>query len=362
MSNIDFKDLIKGLGERVVKLKEQVTTEEATKNAFIMPFIQCLGYDVFNPTEVIPEFVADLGIKQGEKVDYSIFKNGLPIILIECKWHGHTLDVHNSQLFRYFHTTKAKFGLLTNGIEYRFYTDLVEPNKMDEKPFFVFNITDIKDAQIEELKKFHKAYYDFETIVSTASDLKYTNEIKLKLAAELTNPSEEFIRFIAKQIYSGTVTSKVVEKFSTLIKKSYAQYINDSINERLKAALQKEAENQIIEEKASAAPEDDQAAKINTTAEELEAFYIVKSIIRKNFDSSRIGYKDAQTYFVILLDNNVRRYICRLYLQGPKKFIGLFDANKTESKVEIQKLDDLYALADKICQSAENVIKGKQEQ
>ena len=152
---MDFKDEIKRFGDKVEKLKTQIQTEEATKNAFIMPFIKVLGYDVFDPFEVMPEFIADIGIKKGEKVDYAILKEGQPSVLIECKHWGENLDPHNSQLFRYFHTTAAKFGLLSNGIIYRFYTDLVEPNKMDEKPFFEFNVTDIKDNQIEELKKFY---------------------------------------------------------------------------------------------------------------------------------------------------------------------------------------------------------------
>ena len=111
---MDFKDQIKQVGERVVKLKDQIKTEEATKTALIMPFIQCLGYDVFNPLEVVPEFTADIGIKKGEKVDYAILKDGQPTILIECKWWGENLILHDSQLFRYFHTTKAKFGILMN--------------------------------------------------------------------------------------------------------------------------------------------------------------------------------------------------------------------------------------------------------
>ncbi len=183
---MDFKDQIKLLADKVLQTKGKVLTEEATKHSFIMPFIQYLGYDVFNPHEVIPEFVADLGIKQGEKVDYAIYKDDSPIILVECKWHGAKLDVHNSQLFRYFQVSNAKFGLLTNGVEYRFYTDLVVPNKMDEKPFFVFNLVDIKDAQIDELKKFHKNYYDHQAIINTANELKYTNEIK-QLIHEFAN-------------------------------------------------------------------------------------------------------------------------------------------------------------------------------
>ena len=121
---MDFKDAIKLLAERINKHKELVQTEEATKHSFVMPFIQALGYDVFDPFEVVPEFVADLGIKKGEKVDYAILKDGVPLILTECKHWKAGLDPHNSQLFRYFHTTKAKFAILINGLETRFYNTL----------------------------------------------------------------------------------------------------------------------------------------------------------------------------------------------------------------------------------------------
>lgn len=335
---MDFKDLIKQLGERVTKLKDQVTTEEATKNAFIMPFIKELGYDVFNPFEVVPEFTADIGIKQGEKVDYAILKDNNPIILIECKWHGTNLDVHNSQLFRYFHTTKAKFGILTNGIEYRFYTDLVEPNKMDEKPFFVFDITGIKEAQVDELKKFHKSYYDQENIVNIASGLKYTNELKLLIHQEITNPSVDFVKHFAKQVYPSVITAKVLEQFTNLTKNSVNQYISELITERLTKALKKE--DAVSTEQQTTIPKP--IEKIVTTEEEKEAFMITKSILRKYVDVGRIFYRDAQSYFSIILDDNNRKPLCRLYLNGGKKYIGLFDVDKKENKIEITKLDDLF--------------------
>lgn len=344
---MDFKDIIKQLGDRAVKIKESVNTEEATKNAFIMPFIQALGYDVFNPLEVTPEYVADLGIKQGEKVDYVIFKDTIPTIIIECKWHGAALDVFNSQLFRYFHVSKAKFGLLTNGFEYRFYTDLVEPNKMDEKPFFTFNITDIKDNQIEELKKFHKNYYDLETIVNTASDLKYTNELKALIHAELNAPSENFVRHFSKPIYNGMLTGKVIDQFTILVKKSITQYINDLITERLKSALTKESEVQRSDVDQPAVKQEE-VSKVNTTAEELEAFYIIKAILRAKVDGERIHYRDAQSYFAIMLDDNNRKSICRLYLGATKKAIGLFDADRKEVRSELNKIDDIYKYADQL--------------
>jgi predicted type IV restriction endonuclease len=356
---MDFKDQIKLLGDRVLKLKDQVNTEEATKNAFIMPFIKELGYDVFNPFEVTPELVADIGMKQGEKIDYAIMQNGEPIILIECKHHGAPLNVNNaSQLFRYFHTTKAKFSILTNGIEYRFYTDLVEPNKMDEKPFFAFDITDIKDNQIEELKKFHKAYYDFNNIVNTASDLKYTFELKKLFHAEFLEPSPDFVRQFTKQVYLGMITAKVLEQFTNLVKKSLQQYISDQITERLKSALTKE--DAVAKEQDAAVTETkEQQNNITTTEEELEAFMIVKSILRQNTKPGRIVHRDAQSYFAILLDDNNRKSICRLYLTGKKKYIGTFNDKKVEVRNEIETIDDIFKYADGLIATVKDYDTGK---
>jgi hypothetical protein len=342
---MDFKDQIKLLGDRVMKLKHQVNTEEATKNAFIMPFIQELGYDVFNPFEVTPELVADIGMKQGEKIDYAIMQNGEPIILIECKHHGGPLNVNNaSQLFRYFHTTKAKFSILTNGIEYRFYTDLVEPNKMDEKPFFAFDITDIKDNQVEELKKFHKAYYNFENIVTTASELKYSFELKKLFHSEFSEPGPEFVRHFTKQVYPNMITAKVLDQFSTLTKKSLQQYISDLITERLKSALTKE--DATAKENETPSVSQPAQSAIITTAEELEAFLIIKTILRQHIKPARIAHRDAQSYFAVLLDDNNRKTICRLYLGEKKKSIGIINDDKTESRHEIATIDDIFNFSD----------------
>jgi hypothetical protein len=355
---MDFKDQIKQLAERITKQKELIQTEEATKHSFIMPFMQVLGYDVFNPTEVTPEFVADLGIKKGEKVDYAILKDGQPVILIECKHWSADLNPHNSQLFRYFHTTKAKFSILTNGFESRFYTDLVEPNKMDEKPFFIFDIRDIKDNQIEELKKFHKSYFDHATIVSTASELKYTSELKALINNEFNNPSVDFVKHLTKQVYPGLVTQKILDQFILLVKKSLQQYLNDLITERLKTALKsEEAEQQVAEQPILPVEEEN---KIETTPEEIESFQIIKSILRKVCPVSKIHYRDAQSYFAILFDNNNRKPICRMYLNGGKKYIALFDEAKKEIKHEITSLDDIFNHADALTNAVSAYLGGKE--
>jgi len=348
---MDFRDSIKQLADRVIKLKPNVTTEEATKNAFVMPFIKELGYDVFNPFEVIPEFVADIGIKQGEKIDYAIMKNGEPIILIECKCHLSPLNVNNaSQLFRYFHTTKAKFSILTNGIEYRFYTDLVEPNKMDEKPFLILNLSDLKDVHIEEVKKFHKAYFDFDKIISTANELKFSNELKQMLADELANPSVDFVKHFTKKIYSSIITQKVLDQFTDIVKKSFQQYINDLITERLKSALAKESEDQQKETEITEFDISDKR-KIVTTEEEIEGFLIVKSILRQIIPAERIFYRDAQSYFAILLDDNNRKTICRLYFNGSKKQISFINESKKEVRFDIDKLDDIFKFSDQLAKA-----------
>lgn len=335
---MDFKEQIKTIANQVIKLKDGIVTEEATKNAFIMPFIQTLGYNVFNPLEVVPEYTSDVGTKQGEKVDYAIIKDNKPIILIECKKAGVELNVDNeSQLLRYFHVSPAKFGILTNGITYKFYSDLEQENVMDKIPFLSFDITKIKDNQISELKKFHKDSFDFEKIMDTATELKYSNAVKKTIVAEMAEPSEEFVRFFANKAYNGRITAKVLEQFKEIVKKTFLQYINDNVTDRLQSALNKENEKQEEEQKPA-----EEAPKIITTDEEIEAFHIVRAILCSDIPLDRISYRDAQSYFSILFDDNNRKPICRLYLTESKKQIVLFDEEKREEKINLDSLASIY--------------------
>lgn len=344
---MDFKDTIKQLSERVQKLKDNILTEEATKNALIMPFINALGYDVFNPLEVVPEMNCDIAMKKGEKIDYAIMKDGDPILLIECKHWQQDLKLHDNQLMRYFNVSKAKFGLLTNGIVYKFYTDLIEVNKMDSKPFLEVDITNLKDTQIEELKKFHKSYFDVGNILNTASELKYMGELKSVLAKEFSTPQPDFVRYIAKQVYDGMINAKTLEQFTDLAKRSITSYINDLISERLNSALKTEEKKEFKEEETPMPLEEE--SKIITTEEEMESFFIVKSILRSTVDIQRVAYRDTQSYFGILLDDNNRKPICRLYFNSQsKKYLATFDKDRKEIKHEISSLDDIYKYQDDI--------------
>lgn len=345
---MDFKDQFKAVAERVSKVKENLKNEEATKMALIVPFIQALGYDVFDPTEVEPEVVCDV-FKNGEKVDYAIHNNGEQSILIECKDWRENLDKHGSQLRRYYNVSKAKFGILTNGIEYRFYTDLNDTNVLDEKPFLQFTITEVTDAIVEEVKKFHKSYYNKNEVFNNASDLKYSTAIKKVINAHLTEPSADFVKLILNDVYEGVKSQRVIDKFTPLVKSSTQQYINDLLNERLAIAINNTvAEVRAQEAKKYAIPTASNAERVSddervvTTQEEIEGLMVVKAICRQVITVDRVAYRDALGYFAILLDDNNRKPIARLYFNTANKYLAFFDKERNEVKVPISSIDDIY--------------------
>jgi len=275
---MDLIDSLQALASRLEKTLDHIKTEEATKNSMIMPLIQLLGYNVFDPLEVTPEFVADVGTKKGEKVDYAILKDGAPIILFECKKVGEELKInHAGQLFRYFHVTTVRFGVLTNGVEYKFFSDLEQPNKMDDRPFFEFNLMNFKERDVEELKKFAKTSFDLDTILNNANDLKYTRLVKNKLAAWLATPSEEFVRLVASDLIENKrITATVREQFTLITKYAFEQLISEKINERLKGAMEKPTTLKIEAETKGGTnvieSEEGLTSGIVTTREELDAY------------------------------------------------------------------------------------------
>lgn len=363
---MDFKDSIFQLAERVSSLKESIQTEEATKNAFIMPFIQILGYDVFNPLEVVPEMDCDIAKKKGEKIDYAIMKDDSPIMLIECKHWKQDLNLHDNQLKRYYVASKAKFGLLTNGIVYRFYTDLIKENIMDDVPFLEFNLEKIRETQIEEVKKFCKENFDLENILSSANELKYMSEVKKIIRSEFDEPSPELVKILTKRVYEGIVTQKVLDQFTDIVGRALKSHINDVMSEKLGIAIKATevagapiqtpptAQEQKEEEPKK---DDEKASKINTTMEEMEGYYIVKSIVCEVISSERITYRDSQSYFAIFADDNNRRPICRLHFNNiNNKRIGFVDENRNEQMETIKKIDDIYNFKKQLIEAAKRYV------
>jgi len=340
---MDFSEQILALSGKIQKQKEHLLTEEATKTALVLPFISMLGYDIFNPAEVIPEYTADVGIKKGEKVDYALLLDGKPIILFECKPYGSLLEqTQSSQLYRYFSVTEARIAILTNGSTYKFYTDLESQNKMDSKPFMEFDFLTIDETLIPELKKLSKANFDINNALSAASELKYTREIKKILSAEIASPTEDLVCFFTSRVYNGRLTKSVKEQFTEIVKRALHNFINDKIKERLTSIMADTEPVKTNEEFPIGASAQEEEIKIITTQEEIEGFYIIKSILREICDTDRIHYRDTQSYMGVLLDDNNRKPICRLRFNGQNKQLGLIRAGKSEERVHLSTLDDIY--------------------
>lgn len=335
-----FDDILDTLATRISEYADTIQTEEATKTAIILPFIsQVLGYDVFNPLEVIPEFVCDVGTKKGEKIDFAIAMNGEIQILIEAKKIGEPLSLqHASQLTRYFAVSRARIGILTNGQYWWFYTDLERPNVMDTKPFLQLNMLSIDKYVAPELKKMSRDTFDLESVLAAAEEMKYIGQIKQTLAELLDNPPEDFVKLVMSKVYEGRSTPALREAFTRLTTKAASQLIGDRVNERLRVALNSE--------RVKPEQRDDQVEQevsdIETTPEELEGFSIVRAIVVSEVSYDRVYMRDSKSYCAILLDDNNRKPICRLHFNRTQKYIGLIDAEKNEERMPIDHVEDIY--------------------
>lgn len=337
---MDLTEEINVLSTRIKKTSGMIKTEEATKQAFIVPFIKALGYDVYDPLEVVPEYSADHGTKKGEKVDYAIIKDSEPIILIECKWCGINLDdIHASQLFRYFSVTEARVAVLTNGIIYRFFADLDKLNQMDTKSFLEIDISNPQKNLLSELHRFTKSNFDLAEIIPIAMELRYTREIRQLLSHQRIDPHEDFVRFFASRIFPGRLRGNVLEQFTDLTKKAFNQLVNNEINKRFNLAMDKPDESlkQQLDEQPQIKKE---TVHVEITEEELEGFQIIQDIIKETIALDRVSSRKNANYVSIVLDNNRRRSICQLYFYRNSKRIKIMD-EKADGLESINEINDI---------------------
>lgn len=343
---MDFATRLSELQKRTIEHREVLLTEEAAKTALVMPFLQSLGYDVFNPKEVVPEFTADVGIKKGEKVDYAVCEEGKVNILIECKPSSAELNInHASQLFRYFSVTDARLAILTNGVNYQFFSDVEKPNKMDERPFFTFSLDAIKPSDVRTLEKFAKTDFDIDKIIQEAGNLKLQSLLRKAIEQEFAAPSEEFVKLFATRVVEGRLTPGVKESVSRLMPNTIAAIIRDRVNERLSSALNASTPNMAEPEEAEGVlPEE----AIITTQEELSGFHIVQAIASRLVDPRRIVIRDSKSYCAILLDDNNRKTVARLWFNSPTtRYVGTL-AGKEETRHLMAELTGIYQLAPQI--------------
>lgn len=349
MSTIE--ESLRAISERVKSHSSTMATEEAVKTAVVLPFLRSLGYDVFDPTEVVPEFTADAVGKKGEKVDYAIKIESEIRILIECKPISVALDKkHLDQLYRYFSVTNAKFAILTNGRTFNFYTDLEAPNKLDTRPFFVFDVTDFNTGIVTELRKFEKTSFDVSAILATAERLKYTSGVKQVISKLIEEPSDDFVRLVAGTVYDGRITAQVKEMLTGVVRTAFREVIMDSVKSRLSSAL---ADTEEVVEKIDEPAEDE--PEVVTTEEEREGYMIVKAIVRDTIEPKRVVMRDQKSYCGILVDNNNRKPLARLHFNRSVKYIGLLDG-ESEERLIIDSLDQIYDHADRLRATAKKYV------
>ena len=358
---MSIADRLSALAARVPTMQDQLDTEEATKNALVMPFIAALGYDVFNPAEVVPEYVADVGIKKGEKVDYAICRDGKVVMIFEAKKVSANLnEEHASQLYRYFSCMDVRIGVLTNGVEYRFFSDLEEPNKMDSHPFLVVDLSDLREEHFPELEKLGNDDFDLEAMMTGASDLKDLSAVRNVLEQQFVEPEEQFIRWLYSRTNpNGRFSASVRTRFTELGRKGLGMVVSDRVDNRLRSAVGLGGETVVTQSEIppalTVAETDDLATEdedngIVTTAEEIEGFNIVRAIACKVVDVERVAARDTKNYFGILLDDNNRKPICRLHFNAESvKYLVLFDENKVTTKHLLDGIADIYRFADEIC-------------
>ena len=335
---------------QTLKDRDAAKTEEATKTSYIMPFFDMLGYNTKSPVEFVPEYDAEVGTRKGDKVDYCIIRDGEPIIIVEAKHHKENLDNHFKQLYHYYATIHPKFAVLTNGVEYRFFTDIDNKNVMDTKPFFIFNALKFSEQDVNTLKKFRKNSFDVFSLGNVAEEMKYANQIKYAVKEIIEEPSDDFIRYILTDIHKGKKTQQLIDKLRPVVKGAIGKVVDELLATRL-AEIQERMKQ---EEPAEAKPavENDVISQINTTKEELEAFFNIKYILRNTVPWDKLHYRDAKSYFSILYDNKNYKWICRLRVEKANKYIIFPDGTPSGKTYPIDDLNDIFAFGDEIIESA----------
>ena len=358
------RNIIETLSERVFQQVAHLDTEEATKHALVLPFIQALGYDVFNPQEVVPEFNADYGMKQGEKVDYAIMMDNTPVILMECKKVGDPLDSRKaSQLGRYFNMTPARIGILTDGITYKFYSDIDSPNQMDETPFLEFDLKNPDARTITNLSHFAKSTFNVEAACEAAANLRYIGGIKNYLITMHEEPDAPFVELMTRRIYRGVLTQSRRESFAVLVKSAFQAFVNDRINETLRRAssIVDQEQWETTTDRPHPQPEESINKTSSTTAEEIEGFQIIKNLLSTEVDTNRIYMRDVQSYCGVLLDDSNRKPIARLYFNSPTiRYLETFESRESPIKHQIESVNDIEQHTDRLKATIHNYDNGTQ--
>ena len=323
-----FKDEVAQLAGLVSQRKEVCrSNEEATKQALILPFLQILGYDVWNPKEIVPEYSA--GFASREKVDYAIFLNNKPAIFVEAKAYGEKLINYDAQLAKYFNSTpEMKIAVITDGVTYKFFSDSEQLNIMDKEPLFEFQIESLRSHDFDFLTKLRKDSFDAESLRVEAENHLYLSGFMKKLRQDFNNPSEDFIRFLATDIYTSRLTAKAIERLAPLVKQAISTTLVTMVSKGLSQGI---ADDDMEVFSQESEPQNEAKNKIETnertietTEQELATYAEILKIISSEYGEDHgVNYKDTKSYFGIQI-GKPNKWFCRLHFNNLKRIYIAF--------------------------------------
>lgn len=306
-----MKEQIETYIKRVKDLAEHVRgNEQATKQSLIGPLFTLLGYDLTDPRECIPEYKADFGKERSVKpVDWAFLQNGRPIFFVEAKESGRKLQGFDEQLADYFaKAPEAKLGILTNGVQWRFFTDMVNLNVMDREPFIRWDVVNDEKPPLEFLTLLQKSQFNPQLVRAFAEQRRNQNLLLSELS-RLLEPSSEFVKLAVANIETRKMTENVVESWKPVLGSALQEWVRQRM---LSMAL----------DPATYAPEGTRepaaSAKIETTQEELDGFATVKTLLGPE---RPVAYEDTASYFKIHLMERYTWVMCRLYFGRKRPMI-----------------------------------------
>ncbi|OBW92977.1 type I restriction endonuclease [Gallibacterium salpingitidis] len=316
-----FKERVVQHIQHVINVGKHCDTEETTKQALILPLLDILGFSPYDPTKVKAEYQADfVGVKNGERVDYALFCHGVPVMFIEAKSYSEDLNNHSPQLSRYFNATpEVAVSAITNGREWRFFTDLKEKNIMDNTPFLKIKLDSIDSVKIDQLMQFCHDAFQPEALRTLAEESVYLSAFTKTISESLKNVDLDFVRFVASKSNIGRqLNQKFLETIAPIVKNAVEKAVSDMVLSGLSIAsnlhfskeeeITEENEENIIDEKADII--DPNNEKIVTTYTERLLFDLIKKIVGDEID---IVSKDTESYFSILYQGKTNRWLVRYF-------------------------------------------------
>ncbi len=225
----NFKLKLKHHVEHVKNAGEHCATEETTKQALILPFLDILGFSPYDPQKVKAEYGADFpGAKANERVDYALFCQSVPVMFIEAKGYKEKIENHCPQLSRYFNSTpEVTISAITNGQEWRFFTDLKQKNVMDPTPFLRIRMDEISDADASQLYRFRHDKFKPEALRTLAEESVYLSAFTKTISSSLRDVDSEFVKYVAsKSNVERQLNQRFIESITPLVKQAVEKSVS----------------------------------------------------------------------------------------------------------------------------------------